>query len=492
MLRWRALWLILALGLALRLICGLTQDPLVPYGPTGGDDPWYLATALALVTDAPRGAVVGGFPADITNLGQPPVFFLAAGLPQLLLPPGPAVQALRVVQALATTAVAFFACGLAVRLVEGLPGDSTRRARLAGLIAAGALAFSPALVLESAQVKTESLFIFFVTGGVWAYVEAIARNRGPHSPTPSPLEEGEHNGPTPHPPLHEEQENHARRIPSPVERGPGREVLWWLLAGLLLGLATLTRAVFLAFPLALVVFALFALGWRAGWKRALLLLVIYAAVVLSWTAWNLVRYQRLVIAGEGLASFVYLGATGWESPEQVDQRLTDQLGAPEGGTRDQGDYLDAAGSSIGADLPGYLARRVGELSSAILQPHNVTVYSGESLRALVTSWWTNELGPDGLAALLQGDAFWPKLLLYVVHYAGLLLGAAGIFLTWRSWRAGLPMLGYIGYTLLVHLVLLALPRYIFPITPFLWVFAAAALALVRQKHTAEGTRRNEG
>ena len=475
MYRSRALWLILALGLALRLLYGLAQDPLKPYGITGGDDPWYLAMSLALVTDAPPGMVVNGFAADIAKMGQPPVFFLAAGIPQTLLPPGPAVQVLRVVQALATTAVAFFACGLAVRLVEGLPGDHARRAQLAGLIAALALALSPALIIEAAEVKTESLFIFFVTGGVWAYVEAVANRRRPHPPTPSPLGEGgtssAHSTPS--------------SFPSPMERGPRGEVLWWLLAGLLLGLATLTRAVFLAFPLALVVFALVALGWRAGWKRALLLLAVYAAVVLSWTAYNLVRYQRLVVAGEGLGSFIYLGAAGWDDPERVDQRLDEVLGEAGNGGRDQGDFLDAAGSTIGADLPGYLARRVGELSEAILQPHNVSVFGGESLRALVAEWWAGGRNLNGLTALVQADAFWPKLLLYVVHYAGLLLGVAGVFLTWRSWRAGLPMLGYIGYTLLVHLFLLALPRYLFPVMPFVWVFAAAVMATTSSKFKVE-------
>jgi hypothetical protein len=287
----------------------------------------------------------------------------------------------------------------------------------------------------------------------------------------------------------------------------------------LLGFATLTRAVFLAFPLALVVFTPFALGWRPGWKHALLLLAVYSAVVLSWTAWNLVRYQRFVLAGDGLASFVYLGATGWEDPDVVDQRLDQTLGPSSDGSRDSGEFLDAASSSIFADLPGYLARRVRELSGALLQPHNVEVFQGESLRALLHMWWTGQRDPagpaalldsgtlfrgehlipimagqwpgartpGGLAALTQADAFWPKLLLYVVHYGGWILAALGLLFTWRNWRTALPMLGYIGYLLLTHLVLLALPRYLFPMTPFIWVFAAAAIAVMSSKLKAEST-----
>ena len=39
---------------------------------------------------------------------------------------------------------------------------------------------------------------------------------------------------------------------SPLTRGKGQVLAWFALAGVLLGLATLTRAVFLLFPLALV------------------------------------------------------------------------------------------------------------------------------------------------------------------------------------------------------------------------------------------------
>jgi 4-amino-4-deoxy-L-arabinose transferase-like glycosyltransferase len=271
--------------------------------------------------------------------------------------------------------------------------------------------------------------------------------------------------------------------------GASHAARWLLLAGLLLGLATLTRAVFLAFPLALVVFTLFAQGWRPGWKKALLLFGVYAAVVLSWTAYNVVRYQRLVIAGEGFASFVYLGATGWGGFAAVDERLDATLGPSTDGSRDQGEFLQAAGSSIGADLPGYLSRRFGELSGALLQPHNVELFHGPSLRRMLNEWWQSDRSVVGLVSVAGGSSFWPKLLLYVVHYTGLAFGLVGVLLTARAWRVGLPMLGYIGYVLLLHLVLFALPRYVFPITPFVWVFAATAIVILSHRRFPDNTPR---
>jgi hypothetical protein len=38
-----------------------------------------------------------------------------------------------------------------------------------------------------------------------------------------------------------------------------------------------------------------------------------------------------------------------------------------------------------------------------------------------------------------------------------------------------PLTGFVVYTTLLHLVMLALPRYIFPIMPVMWIFAACLL-----------------
>ena len=82
---------------------------------------------------------------------------------------------------------------------------------------------------------------------------------------------------------------------------------------------------------------------------------------------------------------------------------------------------------------------------------------------------------SGLIALTQGDYFWPKLALYGLHYAALLAGLAGMWLYRRGWPSALPLIGFIIYVTLVHLALLALPRYLFPTELFWWIFAAAAL-----------------
>jgi hypothetical protein len=277
-----------------------------------------------------------------------------------------------------------------------------------------------------------------------------------------------------------------------VERIGARRWLGPLaLAAALLGLATLTRAVLLLFPLGLVVYLFVAFSWREALKRALWLLLVYGVVVSTWTVYNLARWQRLVVGGEGLAAFLYIGSTGWDGAINVDERLAEAVGSDTilnaDEARRQAAYTSAAASTIRGDPLGYLRYRVGELASAYLQPHGTTFFPGESLREVGLNWLRNDRTPGGLLALTRGDAFWPKLVIYVFHYVGLIGGLVGMWLYRRQWRLTLPLIGFIAYTTLLHLALLATPRYIFPTEVLWWVFAGAALARVFVRERVRAT-----
>ena len=272
------LLLILLVALMLRLVFVLAQDPLAPYASQGSDSGWYLGTAYAIVTNTPP----VGTASDGAHLTPPPLYFLVIGLPQVIFSPAAAIIAVRVLQAILSTATAYFAYRMAWRLT-----DRTS----AGLIAAGALALNPAFIIESAQILTETLFIFLIAAALCLVVECIANPVGAHDAPPRQ-----------------------------------RRTLWLLVgAGICFGLAALTRAVLLGFPFGLAILLL--LIWRGGWKRAALLLIVYALVVSTWTIYSMARWNRFVIAGAGLDAFLYLGATGWTSPQQVDQQLAQQIKA---------------------------------------------------------------------------------------------------------------------------------------------------------------------
>lgn len=213
----------------------------------------------------------------------------------------------------------------------------------------------------------------------------------------------------------------------------------------------------------------------AGWRAWIVFLLAYVLTVGSWTAYNLIRYDRFVIGGEGLAAFLYVGATGWDDPEQVDQRLAEQTGM-EAGAADQDDFAAAAGDAIASDPGAYLRRRLAELASAVIQPHGTTYYGGPALRDLTADWWRADRSPGGLIALTGTEAFWPKLLLYGAHVVVIALAVIGAWRTRSRWRVTLALIGWIAYLLAVHLLLLALPRYLFPALIAAIPLAACAVA----------------
>ncbi len=422
------LTLILVVALTLRLAYALSQDHLLAYNNTAGDSAWYLRSGHWLLTDTLPGPVPTA-----------PLYLLFIGLAQAIFSDEAAIIFIRVAQALMGAATCYFAYRLATILTQD---------EHAGLVAAGVLAISPVFVIESAQILTETLYVFLVFGALLLYVDLVARRNTPVR---------------------------TRTI---------------ILLALQLGLATLTRAVLLLFPLGLAAYMPLVWGRRAGLTRAAVMLVVYTLLVSIWTVHNAVRWNRLVIGAEGYAAFLYVGATGWQEPFSMDEQLMQAVPSLADAANLTTEvrteaFTQAAANAIGSDPAGWVRRRFAELANAYFQPHGTVFFPGESLKTLAGDWLRDDRTISGLLALTHGDAFWPKLTIYLFHYAGLLFGLIGMWLCRRQWRTALPLMGFVLYTTLVHLPLLALPRYIFPTEVIWWVFASVALVkLAGQFRTA--------
>lgn len=418
-------WLIalLALALILRLAYALSLDTRAPYDDQGGDTGWYLDVGYRFIAGEVDVVVPSG-----------PVYLLFVGAWQRLLGQGAgAIVAIRVAQALLSVATAYFAYLLARRL-----GDSAR----AGLIAAAIMAVSPVFVLEQAQILTETLYLALVLGGLALTLPVITR----------------------------------LRRDEPVRAGT------LALAGAVFGLAALTRAIFLLYPVTLAIFLAWIGGRRRNLRAVALLLVVYTAIVLSWTAYNWVRFREVVIGAQGITSFAYMGARGWTGPQGLDAQLLED--APEHAEHDpllnDRDPALVRGTwrAISGDPLGYAWRRVSELGGAYLQPHGTVLFPGASIKELARGWLADDRSLAGLIRVLRADWFAPKLALYLFHYATLTLGFVGIWLTRRRWMLAAPLAGFIVYLTLIHLVLMVTPRYLFPLEPVFVIFAACALAIL--------------
>ncbi|RMF50097.1 MAG: phospholipid carrier-dependent glycosyltransferase [Chloroflexota bacterium] len=305
--------------------------------------------------------------------------------------------------------------------------------RRTAVIAAWLIALNPIFIIESGQILTESVFLPFMVGALALHGRFTQQGKGMTWPQAASV-------------------------------------------GALLGLASLTRAVALVLPSIFVVHLLWRYR-RGAWRLIAALLIGYSAVVLSWTVYGLLRWQTFMIGGSGFAANLYLGTNeGWCGPQCLDERAgitaEDQF-------RNDEIYAQRALEAIASDPRGYILRRAANLLEASLQPHNTVFFQGESLRELFMVWWQTDRSLAGLGQVLGGDAFLPKLSLYIFHFGTLWLGAFGMLLgalRWRVFWRNLPLYGAVMYFYALHSLLTAIPRYLFP-TAALWlIFASAALA----------------
>ncbi len=424
----RAALIVVVVALLLRLIFVLAIDPHPSLA--GGDVNWYLDMGHDLVTTG----------TTIHALSTPPLYLMYVGAVQVLVPGSPAAGEHATYTEIQVLRVLASGLGAALVLLVLLLGRRLFSARV-GLLAAWVMAISPALIIEAGGLLSESLFMVLLLGGLLLYERGL---------TAATL-----------------------------------RVMAW--AGVVLGLATLTRAVVVAFPVGLALHLI--LAQRARWKRLVLALLVPYAVVLSfWTIYNIVEWDRFVIGSDGFWGFLYQGAEGKEFPLELDQNLGMTFG--QGSDVRQELMQEQISASIRSDPGGWLAHRVKELAGAYLQPHNTVYYGGASIRDAASSWLRHDRTLGGLRDVTHIEAFWPKLALYLFHFSGLLLGVGGMWIGWRRWRDLLPLYGLIAYFTGVHVLLLALPRYLFPLYPVFWLFAAALLVDLWARRSGRGRSRD--
>jgi hypothetical protein len=270
----------------------------------------------------------------------------------------------------------------------------------------------------------------------------------------------------------------------PQSPPPQRFNLALVAIGGLLALATLTRAMLLLFPIGLAVHLAMVFPWRWALRGAVVLLIVYAGVVSTWTIYNAVKFNRIVVGASGIADFLMMGVVGYGGPWEVDKQIAESNdGQMPRDDKRNAVIAKAVGTAVLSNPLGYLAGRFGQLGSALLQPHNTPYYPGESLKDLAAHWWAEDRSVAGLGRLIGGEAFWPKLALYISHFLALIFGTLGIVLTWRrrQWVIFAPLTGLVAYTLLLHVLLLATPRYLFPLFIPLWIFAAVGIVWVWER-----------
>ncbi len=438
--RW--VWIILLAGLLLRLAYAAAQPTYTRHDlARGGDAGWYLTNGYGFFSGKAHGWVQRT-PFYIERLPTPPLYIIFAGLVQQFADIQTSVVLMRLLQCLASIATVY----LAARICLLITGD--QRAVLAVAILA---AFHPSLVIEPANIATETVYICFLALGFWLYMEYVTQ---------------------------------AGFKPAAARIGPKAAIS---LTGMALALAALTRAVAVLFPFALVIHLLLLGRWRRldNWRSlSLLLIVFYAAVVSTWTIYNVALWDRIVIVSDQLLPALWRGAeTDDGSPAENDALLNPEA-LPNASDDCHPDcryqhpaelYIERIRALAGADLAGFFARRSHELAASLIQPHGTTAFGQVSIRDAAGDMLRQGITAEGALEILKIEGFALKLAAWLFHLAAIGFGLHGMWLSRRRIELAGPLIAFALYTLAAHLFLLALPRYLFPLE-FIWlIFAGISL-----------------
>ena len=211
----------------------------------------------------------------------------------------------------------------------------------------------------------------------------------------------------------------------------------------------------------------------------------------------MVLWNRLVIVSDQLMPAIWRAAVANDgSPSENDELLLqDAVDLPpqdcEVDCKFQhatDTYVKQIKATVSEDPIGFVFRRLRELSASLLQPHGTIPFGAKSIRDAGSAWLQYDRSMDGLVRLISTEGIVPKLSIWCLHYFGIVFGLAGMWLTRRSWHLTLPLIGFLVYTALVHLVVLDSPRYLFPIEIIWLIFASVAVftlvAVLRRTNTS--------
>jgi hypothetical protein len=240
----------------------------------------------------------------------------------------------------------------------------------------------------------------------------------------------------------------------------------------------LTRPVLLLFPAVLAGHLVVRHGARPGGRRAAALLLASALTILPWQLWLHHGAGRWL--PEGFAANLWMGARA-DGPRL--ERSTFHEAERALVMTGRG-YAGEALRLIAADPGAWLGRRAVDLLAAIAQPHGIADLGGPSTKEAVGRWLREDRSLRGAIDITGRRGFWTKAAVHALHAAALILGLLGAWATRRHWREWLPVYAAIVYPMLVHSLLPAGPRYLFPAEVFLWVLGGLGLVRVAWRPSA--------
>jgi 4-amino-4-deoxy-L-arabinose transferase-like glycosyltransferase len=387
-----------------------------------GDEAAYWGLADSLLETGVYGGIQGDNPQrGVPDAYLPPMYpLLLAGTALLT---GHSLVAVDVVQAGLGALACVFAFYVAVLVYSD---------RRVAWLAFAANAMYPVLLLWGRFHLTETLYIFFLTALTLCLTLTLKQYRA-------------------------------------------RYALW---AGGLFALTLLTReALVFWLPFVLIFWLLDRFDWRKKGMALASFLLGTLLVLAPWWVRNVTILDRMVFLTErmdrsvaDLLGFVTPFALPWESAEDV-------LPAPSSASDDAARAACSAGAVYGAilgrNVPPGMERSPAETCCKYRAILRSDVSIGESLSLLAACFVETWLHPSGLWSVPR--PIWQTLYL-AVHAGMMAVGLVGVVLSLKR-RLAWSMLLMLIYGTLAHVTRGALPRYVLPYMPMVFIFVAWAVVL---------------
>jgi 4-amino-4-deoxy-L-arabinose transferase-like glycosyltransferase len=256
-------------------------------------------------------------------------------------------------------------------------------------------------------------------------------------------------------------------------RGSGRKVaLWWLLAGLMVGISSYLRPDYLMVPVAYG-FALW-IYTRRFWRSMLAMITIQAVALTVLTPWAYRNHQlcgRWIFTSTSVGWTLFAGLGEYNNPWGyigLDENIAVEAHkqgfyAPESPEADSY-FRNLFWQSIRNKPLGYLSAIVKRVPMAILAPQTFGFKNPNK-----TSRFTDALeqGKDRYNVILSKPlyvikAYWEYLLMAAISVAGLLCSLLMLFLERRRFGLVLLLLSPQLYSIGVHLLIHYEPRFVLP------------------------------
>jgi len=256
----------------------------------------------------------------------------------------------------------------------------------------------------------------------------------------------------------------------------GKELKWPICLGFMLGITTLCRPITILFPVFIFIVLLLKDGNlnKVNVIKGTLATLTMILVVSSWTIRNYVLFKRFVPVAFGGGQAFWTGNyvpndgiwIGWDDPAilEIGETALQRTSDPKMTLIEMDRiFLRKAIQNI---LDSPLASSM-LLLKKLLRLYKFPSHGGFSYGAIRRGWWTTRT----------------KEAVRAIYTLILLAGAYGMYGAKNQWKDALPLFAVIIYFTLLHTVTFAVPRYHFPIIPYIIIFTGNGACYMAHKLT---------